>query len=136
MCVADLKIDGVRLVTVSVGRDLNLLELRGISSFPNEVNLLHLLSYDSFNDTFLDRVIQTTCNGNSLSILMLSNVVYPEYFVFLQMSRSAVRIPAGTVGGVMTCTSHFTAIVQTASAAFSAREVRLNLVLSACAELV
>ena len=60
---ADNKIDGSRLMTIAVGRDLNMLELQGISSRPAQSNLYHILSYNSLDETFFQQIIAGTCDG-------------------------------------------------------------------------
>ena len=79
MTTTDLKIDGARLMTVAVGRDLNMLELHGISSFPNDANFFHRTSYLDFDQDFFTEVMDATCDGE------LSLCVYLEHVVIVSI---------------------------------------------------
>jgi collagen type VI alpha len=57
------RISGIHIISVAVGKSIDMVELRGIASFPSEQNVL---TVDSFRDlmTLKDRVTTAMCDEN------------------------------------------------------------------------
>ena len=63
------RVAGVHTIVVSVGTMLNMLELRGIASIPQEKNMYSVRSYNSL-PSIVNNVVRATCDGR-----------FPGYFV-------------------------------------------------------
>lgn len=55
------KITGIQIIVAAVGRDLNLMELRGIASNPYQNNIFSVDSFSRIND-LKSNIVQGTCN--------------------------------------------------------------------------
>ncbi len=56
------RIQGIRIAAVAVGRDLNMMELRGIVSNPEDSNIATVDSFAQL-DQLADRLVEATCDG-------------------------------------------------------------------------
>ncbi len=57
-----LKQQGVRIITVSVGRTLDSITLRGMASYPMSENMFSVMAYRDLG-RLVDAVVDTMCDG-------------------------------------------------------------------------
>ena len=58
----ETKVGGARVVTVAVGRNLNMMEIYGVSSLPSDANVFTTQSFYDLSD-IVNSVVASTCDG-------------------------------------------------------------------------
>ena len=64
------RIQGIRIAAVGVGRDIDMMELRGIVSYPADSNINTVDSFSQL-DQLADRLVDATCDGTYAYVIWI-----------------------------------------------------------------